>query len=51
MAPQRIKLAAASELPKPGQKKDYVAFGEGDDALKILLSNVKGEIYATSAKW
>jgi hypothetical protein len=51
MAPQRIKLAAASELPKPGQKKDFVAFGEGDDALKILLSNVKGEIYATSAKW
>lgn len=46
----RIKLASASELPKLGEKKDFVAFGSGDDALKILLSNVKGQIYATSAK-
>ncbi|CAO1637726.1 unnamed protein product [Parajaminaea phylloscopi] len=46
----RIKLAAAKDLPKPGDKKDFVAFGEGDDALKILLSNVKGKIHATSAK-
>lgn len=46
----RIKLASSAELPKLGEKKDFVAFGEGDDALKILLSNVKGQIYATSAK-
>lgn len=47
----RIKLAAAKDLPKSGEKKDFVAFGEGDGALKILLSNVNGKIYATSAKW
>ncbi|CAO1614134.1 unnamed protein product [Sympodiomycopsis kandeliae] len=46
----RIKLASSSETPKLGEKKDFVAFGQGDDALKILLSNVKGQIHATSAK-
>ncbi|PWN28610.1 hypothetical protein BDZ90DRAFT_238981 [Jaminaea rosea] len=46
----RVKLASSKDLPKPGQKKAFTAFGSGDDALQILLSNFKGKIHATSAK-
>lgn len=47
----RVKLASKADLPAPGKMKDFVAFGEGDDALKILVTNFKGKLHATSAKW
>lgn len=48
--PTRVKLGNASDVPI-GTMKDFTAFGEGDDALKILVTNFKGNLYATSAKW
>lgn len=50
MAVQRVKVASANEAPKKGGLKDFVFAGEGDDAVKVLLTNVNGTLHATSAK-
>ncbi|PWN93116.1 hypothetical protein FA10DRAFT_263819 [Acaromyces ingoldii] len=50
MPSQRVKVADASSAPKSGQHKAYTFAGEGDDAVQVLVSNVSGKMYATSAK-
>ncbi|CAD6896892.1 unnamed protein product [Tilletia controversa] len=49
MAPQRVKVASKSDVPT-GTMKQVVFAGEGDDAVHVLVSNVKGTLHATSAK-
>jgi NADPH-dependent 2,4-dienoyl-CoA reductase/sulfur reductase-like enzyme/nitrite reductase/ring-hydroxylating ferredoxin subunit len=50
MAIQRVKVASGSEAPRSGTMKDFVFAGEGDDAVKVLVTNVNGKLHATSAK-
>lgn len=50
MAIQRVKIANANDAPKKGSLKDFIFAGEGDDAVKVLLTNVNGTLHATSAK-
>ncbi|KAK0544780.1 Apoptosis-inducing factor 1 [Tilletia horrida] len=49
MAPQRVKVASKGDVPA-GSMKQVVFAGKDDDAVHVLLSNVKGTMYATSAK-
>ncbi|UZJ54689.1 hypothetical protein CBS101457_004009 [Exobasidium rhododendri] len=50
MPVQRVQVAKASEAPRSGAHKDFRFAGEGDDEVKVLLSNVGGKLHATSAK-
>jgi hypothetical protein len=47
MPVQRVQVAKASEAPRAGAHKDFRFAGEGDDEVKVLLSNV-GESCALS---
>lgn len=49
MSEQRVRVASAKEIGV-GKMKEATFAGEGDDAVKVLVSNVKGTLYATSAK-
>lgn len=49
MSEQRKQIATLDQLPV-GKHKDFTFSGEGDDALQVLLSNVGGEIRATSGE-
>lgn len=44
-----LQVGSASAVPV-GKMKEVTFSGEGDDAIKVLLSNVGGKIHATSAK-
>lgn len=50
MPVQRVKVASAKDAPRSGAHKDFAFAGEGDDLVKVLVSNVDGTLFATSAK-
>ncbi|PWZ03019.1 FAD/NAD(P)-binding domain-containing protein [Testicularia cyperi] len=49
MSEQRVRVGGAKDVQQ-GKMKEFTFAGEGDDALKVLVSNVGGKLYATSAK-
>ncbi|CBQ67417.1 conserved hypothetical protein [Sporisorium reilianum SRZ2] len=49
MSEQRVRVGSAKEVAQ-GKMKEFTFAGEGDDAVKVLVSNVKGELHATSSK-
>lgn len=49
MSETRVRVASTNEVGL-GKMKDFVFAGEGDDAVKVLVSNVGGQLHATSAK-
>ncbi|SNX81339.1 related to rhodocoxin reductase [Melanopsichium pennsylvanicum] len=49
MSEQRVRVGAAQDVAK-GKMKEFTFAGQGDDAVKVLVSNVKGQLHATSAK-
>lgn len=49
MSEQRVRVGSAKEVAQ-GKMKEFTFAGEGDDAVKVLVSNVKGQLHATSSK-
>ncbi|EPQ32022.1 uncharacterized protein PFL1_00220 [Pseudozyma flocculosa PF-1] len=49
MGQERKRVASAKDV-SVGKMKEFVFAGEGDDAVKVLVSNVGGTLHATSAK-
>lgn len=49
MSEQRVRVGSAKDVAQ-GKMKEFTFAGEGDDAVKVLISNVKGQLHATSAK-
>ncbi|KAN0066419.1 Apoptosis-inducing factor 1 [Thecaphora frezii] len=49
MVEQRVRVGSASDVGV-GKMKEFVFAGEGDAAVKVLVSNVGGTLHATSAK-
>lgn len=49
MSESRVRVASTNDVGM-GKMKDFVFAGEGDDAVKVLVSNVGGQLHATSAK-
>jgi nitrite reductase/ring-hydroxylating ferredoxin subunit len=50
MPVQKVKVASASEAPRSGSHKAFVFAGKGDDEVSVLVTNIEGKLYATSAK-
>lgn len=49
MSEQRVRVGSAKDVAQ-GKMKEFTFAGEGDDTVKVLVSNVKGQLHATSAK-
>lgn len=49
MSEQRVRVGSAKDVAQ-GKMKEFTFAGEGDDAVKVLVSNVGGQLQATSAK-
>ena len=49
MGEQRIRIGAVADVPKNGMKA-FTFTGQDDDATQVLISNLDGKLYATSAK-
>lgn len=50
MPVQKVKVASASDAPKPGTMKAFTFAGEGDDKVEVLLTNIDGKLNALSPK-